>query len=190
MGGRADTILSLPFKTYFSAKIIFKITKKGGCLRWKIANISPKMQGNGSFLLPCSKMSFGALWLPLKSDFQKRENGEKQKTRENLGFFGWHLFCQDALEAPPGFGPGIRVLQTRALPLGHGAIFRMLYYYSRTRGFCQALFWKRWKEFCTGLVPFGVKPSAQAVVSLPLWGKEGRDLLQKAKAPLDWVDYG
>ena len=27
------------------------------------------------------------------------------------------------LEAPPGIGPGIRVLQTRALPLGHGAMF-------------------------------------------------------------------
>ena len=27
------------------------------------------------------------------------------------------------LEAPPGIGPGIRVLQTRALPLGHGALF-------------------------------------------------------------------
>ena len=25
------------------------------------------------------------------------------------------------LEAPPGFGPGVRVLQTRALPLGYGA---------------------------------------------------------------------
>ena len=31
-----------------------------------------------------------------------------------------------SLEAPPGFGPGIRVLQTRALPLGHGAVFRTL----------------------------------------------------------------
>ena len=27
-----------------------------------------------------------------------------------------------ALEAPPGIGPGMRVLQTRALPLGHGAV--------------------------------------------------------------------
>ena len=26
------------------------------------------------------------------------------------------------MEAPPGIGPGIRVLQTRALPLGYGAI--------------------------------------------------------------------
>ena len=26
------------------------------------------------------------------------------------------------MEAPPGIGPGMRVLQTRALPLGHGAV--------------------------------------------------------------------
>ena len=31
------------------------------------------------------------------------------------------------MEAPPGFEPGIRVLQTRALPLGHGALFILLY---------------------------------------------------------------
>ena len=30
------------------------------------------------------------------------------------------------LEAPPGIGPGIRVLQTRALPLGHGAVTYLL----------------------------------------------------------------
>ena len=30
------------------------------------------------------------------------------------------------LEAPPGIGPGIRVLQTRALPLGHGAVFNFV----------------------------------------------------------------
>ena len=28
------------------------------------------------------------------------------------------------MEAPPGIGPGIRVLQTRALPLGYGAIWK------------------------------------------------------------------
>ena len=27
------------------------------------------------------------------------------------------------LEAPPGIGPGMKVLQTSALPLGYGAIF-------------------------------------------------------------------
>ena len=29
-----------------------------------------------------------------------------KKTRENLGFLAWHLFCQTVLEAPPGIGPG------------------------------------------------------------------------------------
>ena len=44
-----------------------------------------------------------------------------KKTRENLGFLAWHLFCQTVLEAPPGIGPGMKVLQTSALPLGYGA---------------------------------------------------------------------
>ena len=29
------------------------------------------------------------------------------------------------LEAPPGFEPGIRVLQTRALPLGYSALYKI-----------------------------------------------------------------
>ena len=32
----------------------------------------------------------------------------------------WVLFV---LKAPPGIGPGIKVLQTSALPLGYGAVF-------------------------------------------------------------------
>ena len=45
-----------------------------------------------------------------------------KKTRENLGFFDRHLLRPEHLEAPPGIGPGIKVLQTSALPLGYGAI--------------------------------------------------------------------
>ena len=30
------------------------------------------------------------------------------------------------MEAPPGFGPGVKVLQTSALPLGYGAIFKYM----------------------------------------------------------------
>ncbi len=30
--------------------------------------------------------------------------------------------CSEKLEAPPGFEPGIEVLQTSALPLGDGAV--------------------------------------------------------------------
>ena len=46
----------------------------------------------------------------VKSEKVKSKNPERCRIR-------------DFLEAPPGIGPGIRVLQTRALPLGHGAIW-------------------------------------------------------------------
>ena len=39
---------------------------------------------------------------------------EKPPTRMSRGF----------LEAPPGFEPGIRVLQTHALPLGYSAVYK------------------------------------------------------------------
>ena len=40
--------------------------------------------------------------------------------RENIDI---STFSRFLLEATPGFGPGIRVLQTRALPLGYVARF-------------------------------------------------------------------
>ena len=39
-----------------------------------------------------------------------------------LAFRQTHLYRLVNMEAPPGIGPGIRVLQTRALPLGYGAM--------------------------------------------------------------------
>ena len=48
-----------------------------------------------------------------------------KKTRENLGFFDRHLLRPEHLEAPPGIGPGMKVLQTSALPLGYGALCRI-----------------------------------------------------------------
>ena len=41
---------------------------------------------------------------------------ESKKDRTPIGVLSF-------LEAPPGFGPGVEVLQTFALPLGHGAVF-------------------------------------------------------------------
>jgi hypothetical protein len=38
---------------------------------------------------------------------------------------GWIASPLNSLEAPPGFEPGIRVLQTHALPLGYGASRRL-----------------------------------------------------------------
>ena len=36
-----------------------------------------------------------------------------------------HLRVRNFLEAPPGIGPGVKVLQTSALPLGYGAVFNL-----------------------------------------------------------------
>ena len=48
-------------------------------------------------LFICTKIRISKKW-------GKRR--KTKKTRENLGFFGWHLFCQHVLEATPGFEPG------------------------------------------------------------------------------------
>ena len=52
------------------------------------------------------------------------------------------------LEVPPGIEPGIEVLQTFALPLGHGTIFRWLGYYSTGLFVCQAFLHKFIFYFC------------------------------------------
>ena len=46
-----------------------------------------------------------------------------QKTYKKRQSTDIPVFCRFFMEAPPGFEPGIRVLQTRALPLGYSAIF-------------------------------------------------------------------
>ena len=48
-----------------------------------------------------------------------KNHGLKYKKRKNVDIT---TFLRLPLEATPGFGPGIRVLQTRALPLGYDAI--------------------------------------------------------------------
>ncbi len=45
-----------------------------------------------------------------------------QKTYKKRQSTDIPVFCRFFMEAPPGFEPGIRVLQTRALPLGYIAI--------------------------------------------------------------------
>lgn len=48
---------------------------------------------------------------------------QKRKSRVNLTLTREVTdFTRIILEAPPGFEPGIRVLQTRALPLGYSAV--------------------------------------------------------------------
>ena len=52
-------------------------------------------------------MPIGIFSFAQKPESQKIEKKRRKtkKTRENLGFSSWHLFCQDALEATSGFGP-------------------------------------------------------------------------------------
>ena len=65
----------------------------GRCLRWRIANISPKSRGKGSLLLPCSKMPIGIFLFALKSEFQKsEENGVKRRKPEKISGFSVGIF--------------------------------------------------------------------------------------------------
>ena len=50
----------------------------------------------------------------LKVDKKQINSQKQQKNSQNL------TILTVLLEAPPGIGPGIEVLQTFALPLGHG----------------------------------------------------------------------
>ena len=52
----------------------------------------------------------------LKVDKKQINSQKQQKNSQNLAIL------TVLLEAPPGIGPGIEVLQTFALPLGHGAV--------------------------------------------------------------------
>ncbi len=46
----------------------------------------------------------------------KQEQRKKQTARQLISLY------QKLMEAPPGFEPGMEVLQTSALPLGDGAL--------------------------------------------------------------------
>ena len=55
--------------------------------------------------------------------FGEEEQGSDTKNPELLKAirdYEWSGLCSD-VEAPPGIEPGVRVLQTPALPLGYGA---------------------------------------------------------------------
>ena len=49
------------------------------------------------------KYRLASFYLPINPNFKKRGKRRKtKKTRENLGFFGWHPFCQQVLEVTAG----------------------------------------------------------------------------------------
>ena len=131
-GERKDAIFSFPFKTYFFNKDFFENNEK--------------RQGKGSLLLPCSKMPIGIFLFSLKSEFQKsEENGKKRRKPEKIsGFSVGIFFVNTSWRRHPDLNRGIEVLQTCALPLGHGAVQFMLYYYSRGFWICQEGF----QSFC------------------------------------------
>ena len=54
---------------------------------------------------------------------RKRTKAESHEGVKHKKIMGTRLGTHYFLEAPPRFGLGIEVLQTFALPLGHGAIF-------------------------------------------------------------------
>jgi len=88
-----------------------------------------KGTGKGSLLLSCSKKPIGIFLFALKTDFQKsEENVEKRRKPETISGFLFGIFfvkthwrrhpeVRPPLRFDGGFGSGIKVLQTSALPL-------------------------------------------------------------------------
>ena len=66
------------------------------------------------------------------------------------------------LEAPPGIGPGMKVLQTSALPLGYGAVFCCLVILSKYMRFVKPFFFF-YSDFLSGAQKREMKIKAQAL---------------------------
>ena len=150
----------------------------------EILQISHKFLGISKTAVRLQKIRNG-----VKSRFLYRLLKTNNTPIELLWFRFGVLFI---LEAPPGFGPGIRVLQTRALPLGHGAILRMPYYYSKVAGICQGVFeinlinLKGTNKHCITEVDLVAKRGEKAA-------RCNRDPLQQKRRHPDWgfaMDYG
>ena len=58
----------------------------------------------------------------------------------------WKRCFQDFLEVPPGFEPGIEVLQTFALPLGYGTIFSCFNIIAEKNAFVNRFFKISWNN--------------------------------------------
>ena len=92
--------------------ISFSFIKK----RSKHPEVCPSGKGNS----PCRRLASGRT---LCGEFANRSCCRKRPTwvaSPKQKHPCWGAFV---LEAPPGIGPGIKVLQTSALPLGYGAVF-------------------------------------------------------------------
>ena len=94
--------------------ISFSFIKK----RSKHPEVCPSGKGNS----PCRRLASGRT---LCGEFANRACCRKRPTwmaSPKQKHPCWGAFV---LEAPPGIGPGIKVLQTSALPLGYGALSRI-----------------------------------------------------------------
>ena len=94
--------------------ISFSFIKK----RRKHPEVCPSGKGNS----PCRRLASGRT---LCDEFANRACCRKRPTwmaSPKQKHPCWGAFV---LEAPPGIGPGIKVLQTSALPLGYGALSRI-----------------------------------------------------------------
>ena len=82
VGEREDAIFSFPFKTYFFDKVFLKITKKG---KVKV-----------HFCSLAQKCRLASFYSHKNSIFKKsRKRRKTQKTRDFLGFSGWHLILKE-----------------------------------------------------------------------------------------------
>ena len=109
----------IPNRNSLWGAISFSFIKK----RSNHPEVCPSGKGNS----PCRRLASGRT---LCGEFANRSCCRKRPTwvaSPKQKHPCWGAFV---LEAPPGIGPGIKVLQTSALPLGYGAIFHC---YARAR---------------------------------------------------------
>ena len=89
-----------------------------GCMESRQRRVCYQSEGEGKYTLMRDAILRGAqiTYNGLCPLITYQSFGLDKKLSNPIGLLNF-------LEAPPGIGPGIEVLQTFALPLGHGAIF-------------------------------------------------------------------
>ena len=90
-----------------------------GCMESRQRRVCYQSEGEGKYTLARDAILRGAqiTYNGLCPLITYQSFGSDKKLSNPVGLLNF-------LEAPPGFGPGVEVLQTFALPLGYGTIFR------------------------------------------------------------------
>ena len=91
-----------------------------GCMESRQRRVCYQSEGEGEYTLARDAILRGAqiTYNGLCPLITYQSFGLDKKLSNPIGLLNF-------LEAPPGFGPGVEVLQTFALPLGHGAILNL-----------------------------------------------------------------